>query len=135
MAIDQKPEWILPLLQEPELDRCRAELETQHFDQGGTLDGLDFGRQAIEYNCTAEDVEKIATELWQSIQAQETEAQPTSPTSAKVLVGISIYYEDTTKQETYKRSMRHYSDDKDADNSMGSVPEFVREALQSLINS
>ena len=88
VVITNKPEWILPLLALPELDRCRSELKELYFDEGGTPETLDFGRLAIRYNCTALDVEKIATELWATAEAERQDA-------AAAIVPESQHAEDT----------------------------------------
>ena len=156
VAIENKPEWILPLLALPELDRCRSELKERHFDEGATPDALDFGRLAIRYNCMAADVEKIATELWATAEAErqdaaaaiapesqhaedveedvevETDGIATAP--EKKLCSVALYYESVNGDGELIRSGFHYGDTRLSDKPFAALPVSVREQLQDLLN-
>ena len=59
------------------------------------------------------------------------ESEPVS----KTLVGISLYYADTTTNKPYNRSMVLFSDAESADRTLSEVPADVRETLQRLLNA
>ena len=154
-AMDDKPEWLLPLLAISKIDECRQYL-TDHFENNGTRDALDFGWLAIKYNCMAEDVEKIATELWATAEAErqdaaaaiapesqhaedveedvevETDGIATAP--EKKLCSVALYYESVNGDGELIRSGFHYGDTRLSDKPFAALPVSVREQLQDLLN-
>ena len=99
-AMDDKPEWLLPLLAISKIDECRQYL-TDHFENNGTRDALDFGWLAIKYNCMAEDVEGIVTELGGAAEAERQDA-------AAAIAPESQHAEDV--EEDVGVENRRYSD-------------------------